>query len=418
MYLPAAALHASGLTFQLLSTSTPPLISLASPYHLAMPGGPACSPLQAVPIEPEVRDTPISILVVGECGDGKSTLVNALRIPTEVEAPTGTSSRGVTKAIKAYNAAPIHGRAVVLYDSPGVGDLDISASELLSLIENQLSSATHHMHGVIVTTPVSDGRIKLGAQVVQVLVEKGFVGERKWDSVILVGTKLDHSEDGDLEYFEREVVPNFFMQNGGTGKYAMTGRDDYSAVVRAIGELPSAVIKYDPPDPLEMSAVIGTKLGIDSSVFAADLKASRDEMARVVERMDPESQLATNATQTRAVQDADDRAPPSAAATTSPAAASAAVSSAAAAAVPVVTATNDLNQSLLRDGVRARETDGETTCCRKLLFSSLVAFIIAATMQGWACSASPLCLCSSTPKMYCWADGACCESGFQCNPCI
>lgn len=30
--------------------------------------------------------------------------------------------------------------------------------------------------GVIVTTPVPDGRVKLGAQVVQLLVEHGFIG--------------------------------------------------------------------------------------------------------------------------------------------------------------------------------------------------------------------------------------------------
>lgn len=31
--------------------------------------------------------------------------------------------------------------------------------------------------GVIVTTPVPDGRVKLGAQVVQLLVEHGFLGD-------------------------------------------------------------------------------------------------------------------------------------------------------------------------------------------------------------------------------------------------
>ena len=42
--------------------------------------------------------------------------------------------------------------------------------------------------GVIVTTPVPDGRVKLGAQVVKLLVEHGFVGEEKWRNVMLVGT--------------------------------------------------------------------------------------------------------------------------------------------------------------------------------------------------------------------------------------
>ena len=35
-----------------------------------------------------------------------------------------------------------------------------------------------------VTTPIPDGRVKLGAQVVQLLVQHGFVGPDKWKNVI------------------------------------------------------------------------------------------------------------------------------------------------------------------------------------------------------------------------------------------
>ena len=38
-------------------------------------------------------------------------------------------------------------------------------------------NGTDAIDGVIVTTPVPDGRVKLGAQVVHVLVEHGFLGE-------------------------------------------------------------------------------------------------------------------------------------------------------------------------------------------------------------------------------------------------
>jgi len=47
-------------------------------------------------------------LVVGECGDGKSTLINALRDPDRSgEASAGLKSRGVTKEITAYVGMPI-----------------------------------------------------------------------------------------------------------------------------------------------------------------------------------------------------------------------------------------------------------------------------------------------------------------------
>ena len=38
---------------------------------------------------------------------------------------------------------------------------------------------------MLVTTPVNAARVKLGAQVVQVLVKQGFTGPKKWESVIL-----------------------------------------------------------------------------------------------------------------------------------------------------------------------------------------------------------------------------------------
>ena len=83
-----------------------------------------------------------------------------------------------------------------------------------------------NLAGVLVTTPIVDGRVKLGAQVVHALVQKGFVGESKWDSIILVGTKNDRAEDDERECFVNEVVKEFFDENNGIGKFALTSKDD------------------------------------------------------------------------------------------------------------------------------------------------------------------------------------------------
>ena len=128
---------------------------------------------------------------------------------------------------------PIEGVQVDYLDTPGVGDMDVTPMKVLTLIEqeflglalagplfhlpsawqlrqNPISSylgwslslcseqasfkiwpakffrarlmsdqinGTDAIDGVIVTTPVPDGRVKLGAQVVQLLVEHGFLGE-------------------------------------------------------------------------------------------------------------------------------------------------------------------------------------------------------------------------------------------------
>lgn len=90
------------------------------------------------------------------------------------------------------------------------------------------------LDGVIVTTPVPDGRVKLGAQVVQLLVEHGFLGADKWRNIILVGTKRDRATAEELELFTTQeldvsgqpvgIARQFFaMAPGGSGAVDVDG---------------------------------------------------------------------------------------------------------------------------------------------------------------------------------------------------
>jgi len=118
------------------------------------------------------------LLVIGEVGDGKSTLVSALRDPAVSPVPeTGKRARGITKKITNYAGLPINGQRIELLDTPGIGDMDITPTKLISLLEERLGSHNQaHVDGVLVTTPVADGRIKLGAQVVATRVESAADG--------------------------------------------------------------------------------------------------------------------------------------------------------------------------------------------------------------------------------------------------
>lgn len=54
----------------------------------------------------------LRLLLIGETGDGKSTLVNALRASGTAKAEAGLEVDGVTKDITQYPGRPINGTQV------------------------------------------------------------------------------------------------------------------------------------------------------------------------------------------------------------------------------------------------------------------------------------------------------------------
>ena len=225
---------------------------------------------------------PRVLLIIGECGDGKSTLVNALRDPARSEkAEAGMATRGVTKTISVFDGKPIKGRAIQIMDTPGIGDQDVTPLSLVAKIEAKLSDHPIPISGVIVTTPAREGRVKLGAQVVQTLVEHGFVGEHKWDSVILVGTKSDRAEEEEKTFFRDCVVKDFFEKAppGTSPKFALTTKEDVSQLVTQIGSLPGVPIEYVQPGA-SFTQILAAKLGIkDDEAFSTAFDQIRDQLA-------------------------------------------------------------------------------------------------------------------------------------------
>eukprot|EP00971_Amphidinium_carterae_P099867 1974886-Amphidinium_carterae.1 len=122
------------------------------------------------------------------------------------------------------------------------------------------------VRGVVVTTPIPDGRIRLGAQIVQAIVDKGFVApdrEDKYGNIILCGTKLDKADEEERQCFlegwnGKPSVKELFFKNSArkTGPCVMVSNQDYSPLLAAIRALPAMTIRYEKPKSDVMAAAL------------------------------------------------------------------------------------------------------------------------------------------------------------------
>jgi len=146
----------------------------------------------------------MDVIVWGETGDGKSTLINKL-VGKEV-AQVGKAPGGVTKQLTSYLANIFPHISVRLWDMPGAGDRDVPAYHVLEMLESTFSHSK--MHGILLLSSRPD-RMPLGAQLVAKLMDLCFANPDKWSSVALVGTKSDKYDHGDAENFSCAVLQEF-----------------------------------------------------------------------------------------------------------------------------------------------------------------------------------------------------------------
>lgn len=123
----------------------------------------------------------LNVLVVGEIGDGKSTMIEAFRDRHGTPARSGLDPRGVTKEITMYPATITGARAsrrLFFIDTPGIGDHDISMVTFLTLLETCLAPGMvpGEIHAILVTCPVPRCRLGQGRLLLQQLIQLGFQG--------------------------------------------------------------------------------------------------------------------------------------------------------------------------------------------------------------------------------------------------
>ena len=202
-------------------------------------------------------------LTVLVCGDDKGELRNALRPEPEGE----DDERKAKGAITEYRAKQtINGKSLTLLDAPGFGGEDIPPIRAIALIEDRLTGGDGNclpLDGVVVITPSEDARVKLDAQVVATLVEKGFVGERKYDNIILAGTK-QHDEADENKIFHDDVAKALFKPNG-----------DCAELTDAISKLTESQLKYQPVSPKELADDYAEKFGLQHERFQVGCTCTR-----------------------------------------------------------------------------------------------------------------------------------------------
>jgi len=226
----------------------------------------------------------MDIIIWGETGEGKSTLINLLCGSQVAEA--GRNPAGVTKDIKSYDCV-VNGCKVRLWDLPGAGDKDVPAYRTMEALA--IAFQNKKVAGLLLLSSRCD-RMPLGAQLVAKMMEMSFTTEDKWASVVLVGTKNDKYEkddsgsiQGDVDHFKTACLAEFNNTVGGDIKKVCTcNHKDIEEVKSMIASLRTekGMGDYQQPDAGRIAATLCDLNGLPEG-------ATRDkEMRKIMEQIE------------------------------------------------------------------------------------------------------------------------------------
>jgi hypothetical protein len=236
--------------------------------------------------------------VVGECGDGKSSLINSLT-KSQHSIQIDDNPEGVTKECACYRME-LSGAEIVVIDTPGVGDCDVNPQQLIVMIEQILQHVT--VQGVIITSK-DYTRVKLGGALVAKIINLAFKSQSKWDSVIFVFTH------GDSPTAKPDNIPKV-LQIFNEKKLPPGGNAHvYSVTASPAGEKPnitdlinkmtgilatSGVGAFTKPEAQDLAGVLCDEMGIERQFMGSvvkELEALREMMSLQAETMKQQQEL-------------------------------------------------------------------------------------------------------------------------------
>ncbi|KAF9526000.1 P-loop containing nucleoside triphosphate hydrolase protein [Crepidotus variabilis] len=185
------------------------------------------------------ENTDLIILVIGTTGAGKSTFVNAV---AGYEASQASDDLGsCTREVKAVPCHLFEGRRVVIVDTPGFNDTNISDVDVFRLVATWLAKTYAEgikLSGVLLFHRITDNRVN-GAARKLLDIFQDTCGPDALRNALLVTTMWDEIDQAQGSCREQELAENFWsdmITRGARYKRFLNTPQSAQEIVHLLGE--------------------------------------------------------------------------------------------------------------------------------------------------------------------------------------
>ena len=148
---------------------------------------------------------PVRILICGNGGTGKSTLLNQLMKfeKSEAKAKEGRRGRATTTIVEKFEKTTERGLKVCIFDTPGFDDMKTTNEEIIAMVENETESKLDLAFYCISlggSTRVTQGDVRAMTLLTQIF------SNQIWERTVVVLTFANHLERDVSEEDYKETI--------------------------------------------------------------------------------------------------------------------------------------------------------------------------------------------------------------------